>query len=449
MRRRLQSLAVAMVVFIAAAGSAIGSTERPISAPDLVRDRTGFEVRRVGTNAEATGDSLLLPSGELTEDQAVRTALWNNREISAAFQEIGVAQAEYRQAVLPRNPTVEAEIRFGGTGRNPGELAAMQDLTSILFASMRRRAAGESVRSASLRAANAALVLVAEARSAFYGYQSAEQSRRLLERAVQATQLQADVAQRQHEVGNITDLDLENEQALYEQAKVALARGQLQVAEAAERLKRVMGLGTRAASWSVAADLALPPANGVLIAALDSAAVAQRLDLAAADAEIRSIERSVSVARYEQWPELRAGVHVEQEPEGTRTVGPAVEIALPIFDRGQASVAKARAQLRAAQDRRSALAVTVRSEARLAGERLESARQLVEYYQTVVLPRRKRIAEQTRLQFNSMLVGLPQLVQANREELNAQREFIEALRDYWTARAELERAVGGPLPRTG
>ena len=449
MRQRLLSLAVPMAAFIATAAPTIGSTERPLSAPDLVRARTGFEVPKPGTNAQATGDSLLLPSGELTEDQAVRTALWNNREVSAAFQEIGVAQAEYRQAVLPKNPTVEAEIRFGGTGRNPGELAAMQDLTSILFTPMRRRAAEESVRSASLRAANAALLLVAEARSAFYGYQSAEQSRRLLERAVQATQLQADVAQRQHEVGNITDLDLENEQALYEQAKVALARGQFQVAEAAERLNRVMGLPMRATTWSVSADLAAPPVDGMPIAALDSAAVAQRLDLAAADAEIHAIERSISVARYGQWPELRAGVHVEQEPEGTRTVGPAVEIALPIFDRGQASVAKARAQLHAAQDRRSALAVTVRSEARLAGERLESARQLVEYYQTVVLPRRKRIAEQTRLQFNSMLVGLPQLVQANREELNAQREFIEALRDYWTARAELERAIGGLLPRTG
>ena len=449
MRRRLVSLAVPMAALIATAGAAIGSTERLISAPDLVRDRTGFEAPMVGTNVRAMGDTLLLPSGELSEDHAVRAALWNNREVSAAFQEIGVAQAEYRQAVLPKNPTVEAEIRFGGTGRNPGELAAMQDLTSILFASMRKRAARESVRSASLRAANAALLLVAEARSAFYAYQSAEQSRRLLERAVQATQLQADVAQRQHEVGNITDLDLENEQALYEQAKVALSRGQFQVAEAAERLNRVMGLGTRAATWSVSADLAPPPADGVPIAALDSVAVAQRLDLAAADAEIRAIERSVSVARYEQWPELRAGVHVEQEPEGTRTVGPAVEIAFPLFDRGQASVAKAHAQLRAAQDRRSALAVDVRSEARLAGERLESARQLVEYYQTVVLPRRKRIAEQTRLQFNSMLVGLPQLVQANREELNAQREFIEALRDYWTARAELERAVAGSLPRTG
>jgi outer membrane protein TolC len=29
--------------------------------------------------------------------------------------------------------------------------------------------------------------------------------------------------------------------------------------------------------------------------------------------------------------------------------------------------------------------------------------------------------------------------------VNAGREYVEALRDYWVARAELEKAVGGSL----
>ena len=33
-----------------------------------------------------------------------------------------------------------------------------------------------------------------------------------------------------------------------------------------------------------------------------------------------------------------------------------------------------------------------------------------------------------------------------RDEIAAGQEYIAALRDYWTARAELERALGGRLP---
>jgi cobalt-zinc-cadmium efflux system outer membrane protein len=38
-----------------------------------------------------------------------------------------------------------------------------------------------------------------------------------------------------------------------------------------------------------------------------------------------------------------------------------------------------------------------------------------------------------------------QLLQAKQEEVKAGADSIEALRDYWIARAELEKAVGGPL----
>ena len=44
-----------------------------------------------------------------------------------------------------------------------------------------------------------------------------------------------------------------------------------------------------------------------------------------------------------------------------------------------------------------------------------------------------------------MLVGVFQLLVAKRDEIDAGRGYIEALRDYWIARTDLERAVGGEL----
>ena len=44
-----------------------------------------------------------------------------------------------------------------------------------------------------------------------------------------------------------------------------------------------------------------------------------------------------------------------------------------------------------------------------------------------------------------MQVSLFDLLRAKQDEVNAGREYVEALRDYWVARAELEKAVGGSL----
>jgi outer membrane protein, heavy metal efflux system len=49
------------------------------------------------------------------------------------------------------------------------------------------------------------------------------------------------------------------------------------------------------------------------------------------------------------------------------------------------------------------------------------------------------------LQYNAMQKNSFDLAFAKEREQNAEQSSIEALRDYWIARVELERAVGGRL----
>ena len=146
------------------------------------------------------------------------------------------------------------------------------------------------------------------------------------------------------------------------------------------------------------------------------------------------------------FPDGVFGGEAEREPEGEWSAGPAIEFSTPIFDQGQAAVAKAVAELRERQRRYAALAVHIRSQVRRSATRMESARRRVEYFETVVLPLRQQIVERTQLQYNAMQVGVFQLLQAKRDEIEAGRAYVETLTDYWLARAELERGVGGDLP---
>jgi len=71
------------------------------------------------------------------------------------------------------------------------------------------------------------------------------------------------------------------------------------------------------------------------------------------------------------------------------------------------------------------------------------ARARVEYYRDVIIPRRQRIVELTKLEHNAMLVGVFQLLQAKQNEAQVRRDFIDAQLDYWAARNNLDRALNG------
>ena len=127
-------------------------------------------------------------------------------------------------------------------------------------------------------------------------------------------------------------------------------------------------------------------------------------------------------------------------------VGPSLQVELPLFDPGHADLAKLRAQLRQAQHLYQHAAIVARSQMREGRAALVAARRRVDYMRTAVLPRHEQIYEQTLREYNGMLVGAYELFSTRSEQVHAQQEYAEALRDYWIARAQLEYWVGGRLP---
>ena len=76
---------------------------------------------------------------------------------------------------------------------------------------------------------------------------------------------------------------------------------------------------------------------------------------------------------------------------------------------------------------------------------LLAARDAVEFSEKNLLPLRKKILGETLLQYNAMQKNSFDLLVAKERQQNAEQTRIEVLRDYWTARVGLERAVGGRL----
>ena len=407
----------------------------PGRAPSDDRDTRAFVESLLATN--------------LTADAAVQIALVNNPELYASLEELGLAHADVLEAGLLSNPSISATWGFpiGGGSGTKQEYSLAHNFLELLFLPLRRNIAQRNFASTKLSITHQVLELVAEVQTAVFEVQASEQLLSRLRLISEVNEAAADVAQRQYNAGNINDLEFANEQAVFAQTKAAIAEAQAELRAQREALNRLLGLWGRHTAWKVAGQLPDLPATEPPLRNLEAVAMRQRLDIAAARAQAQNIAVAYNLrSRTRLLPvNIDIGVDAEREPDGEWLVGPGLDLELPIFNRGQADLARLAAQFRQAQRQLQARAIHARSEVRLARDQLVTYRELAEYYRKILLPLRIQIVNQTLLQYNAMQLGPFHLLAAKERELEAERDYIQALKNYWSARASLERAVGGNL----
>ncbi|MCR4320130.1 MAG: TolC family protein [Candidatus Brocadiaceae bacterium] len=451
---------IAIFITLMCIGVLTGCASVPKEAgfPDvqnIIEQRIG---RRLHWNQGTSEDAAVVDTvrsmlqQELTIDEAVQIALLNNRSLQATYEELGIAQADLVQAGLLRNPLFGASFRFpdktvGGHRSTNTEFSVVQDFLDLLVRPLRKKVASTQFEQVKLRVGNAVLDLAAEVRSAYYALQADEQTLEMRRTVVQATEAAVDIATRQHDAGTLKTLDLANQQGFHDQAKLDMTRTDIQIVADRERLNRLMGIWGADTMWKLPERLPELPESEIPMEHLESIAVSQRLDLAAARQEMQVIAYALSLTRkYRYFYVFDVGVDTEHDvADDVNITGPNVTIELPIFDQRQAEIARLEAQLRQSQRRLSSLAIDIRSEVREVRNRLLAARNVVKYYHDVVLPLRKRIVDESQLYYNGMLIGVYELLLAKQNQINAGREYIDTLRDYWIAGSDLERAVGGRL----
>ena len=425
------------------------SAER--SAPgvdEIVRSRTGKQApwqkdEAARVEARRAVESLL--ARPLTAHSAARVALLNNRALQAQFEEIGISQAELIEAGLLKNPTLDGMIGFPN---RPSEIqgSLAEDLLDALFIPLRKRVAQNRLYQATLRAANEALKVIAETKAAWFEGQAAEL---LVERAKlsrDAAEASRELAQRQYEAGNISDLELATQTAAQDQMKLDLLNAEADLREKRQKLNRLMGTWGHESDWKLAGELPPLPSSDASAARLDSLAVAQRLDLAAQRAELLSYGEALGLTKRTRFlGGLELGITSGRDADGNIRTGPTLRLEIPIFNQGQGKVARGEAQFRQSADRLEALTAEVHSEVAERSDRVKAKRDLVRFYQETMLPERQHIVSLTLQNYNAMFTGAYHLLDAKQGEFEADRALIEARRDYWVARTELELAVGGSL----
>ncbi|MFO1221263.1 MAG: TolC family protein [Burkholderiaceae bacterium] len=404
---------------------------------ELLWARTDAERERI---EQRVAELLRAP---LAADDAVQLALLNNKGLQASYHALGIGEAELVQAGrlpnpgfsfarLTRGSEVELERSFHFNLARLIVLPTLQQVEAQRFAQTQAQVA------------TAVLALAADTRKAWVQAVAAEESVRYTRMVMEAAQASAELARRMAQVGNFNALQQAREQGFYAETVLNLGRAQQVQRSTRERLTRLLGL------WGAQTAFALPerlpdlPRQANEMPDIEQRAIAQRLDVQQARAATQETARSLGLAKTTRFINvLELGYQNNGSNELPTQRGWEVTLELPLFDWGDARVARAEHVYMQSLQRAAAIAIDARSEVREAYGAYRSAWDIARHQRDEIVPLRQRILEENVLRYNGMLIGVFDLLADARAQIASVHAAIDALRDFWLAQADLEMALVG------
>ncbi len=412
----------------------------------LTKERTNKEAKWIKTSTdnltvEKTVSQLL--TKPLTVDDALTIALLNNKGLQASYANLGIAEADLVQAGRISNPMFSFGRQSHG---NEAEYERKFTLPILDLVTMPLRVQIENRRfeQTQLRAAEKTLQIMHETRHAYFSAIAAQESVKYMEQVKIAAEAGAELAQRMKNVGNWNALQQAREQSFYVDATTQLARAKQTLFTERERLTRLLGLSGSNAVLMLPDRLPNLPKTPIEILDIERQAMQNRLDLIMAKRELSNLADSLGLSKATRFVNvLDIGYLHNTNEQGISKTGYEIEFQIPLFDWGNARIAKAEALYMQASNRTAELAINARSEVREAYNHYRIAFDLAKHYQDEIIPLKKKISDEQLLNYNGMLISVFELLADARSQMMSVNASIEALRDYWIAESAMQISING------
>ena len=296
------------------------------------------------------------------------------------------------------------------------------------------------------RVSHAVLNLAFEVQERYFNIVATEKKIVLMEDFVEACDAAQLISAGQLERGTINSLERDRRKNELLEAQLELSRMRLEDIHHRQHMNVLLGVSPLQSSWTVSGQLFSLPEDEISTSDLEAIALTQRLDLKDAYLELERLERMRGLTEWWTHTDGTVGISAERDPEGARNLGPTLAGSLPLFNYGQADRARLSAQYQQKLHLLEALSLQIAAEVRSAKEQLMIHRSLVETYQKQALPLQRQIVSMSQRFYNAMALGVYQLLDTKKQEIQLNIDLLMALKGYWIARVTLNKVVGGYLP---
>ena len=395
---------------------------------------------------QAAADRLL--AAPLGQPQAVQLALAGSPAVQAAIAQRWAEAATAAQSARLANPMFSFERMRGGP-----ELELTRTLSFGLFELLtlpaRAAQAERRIAASQVQLTASAVDQVTQVRQTWVRAVAAQQSLGYARQVQASAEVSAELARRMQAVGNWNRLTRARQQLFYADATTQLALAEQQAASARAALVRLLGLDA-----AQAARLQLPdrlpdlPKAPLAAQALNQTALDTRLDVRLARARYNQsahahglgrvtslIDVELDLKRKSVWPDANA------DRESGR--GWELGVRLPIFDFGDVQRDAMSAQTLAAANQLLAVRRTAGAQLQDSYATYRTAWDVAHHYQSEVIPLRQLMQEENLLRYNGMLIGVFELLQDAREQVQSVIAAIGAQQQFWQADAALQASLIG------
>ena len=383
----------------------------------------------------------------LSADAAVEIALINHPRVRAAFEALGMAQADYLKAVVPGFLSVhQMVLRPDHAGSASLKWGLGIDLTRLLTLPNSRKVAAGQRASQEARATAEVLGVAMAARLAWINLAAARQTADLMAQANDSAQASTAAAEALYAAGNIAKVERDREALFAAEAGIAHAQAQAALVPARETLVAALGLqGEQPALLMDLERLPAPPDSPISMGDIEARVIASSTDFAMASGTLQAARAGQEIGWFASlFPDLT--IEGERERDGGDwKQGSGLSWAAPLFDLGGGERLRRGATARRAQALAQALELELRAQARIALAQAEAARQIAITRRDIMLPLSADVFDGAVRDFNAMEIGILELLMERRARLEAGRAAIAAAADYWRAQAALDLLLaGGP-----
>jgi len=435
-------------LFILSGCSAISQKEAFNSVNQLTEEQGVKNLQWIKTSQEAKSvdESVrAFLSKPLTQEDALRIMLINNRALQQSYENIGIAQSELVEAGLMRNPLLGYSIGRGN-GVSTSTISVEIAFLDLLWIPLRRELGGLALEEAILTVGDSVLRSARDAKKNYIDARVSEEKMLLYGPILKSHEASLQLAARQYTAGNLSKRDMLRIQESYERARIESIKLSRQNATAREALNKTLGLYGEQTYYTLSTEPLKRIEPAVSESGLEKRAIANRLDMRSA---MKSVDYAAAQAGYSE--KTRFVDELELSLESEKTTGEkrfntfGIKLPIPVFDFGQARVSKAQAIYNQSVHRLYEQAVNIRSEVREGYAHLRYTYDIAHSYDEVIVQTNQQILEETQLMYNGMLDGIYELLEDQRRAVEAKMEALDALGEVQKAQADLEYTIGGKL----
>ena len=474
-RRRLTAFTVAAILTIASSSILHAQTSAPQNPQPTTRQPTPSGGSQAGATSASDAATTALQAAQpfsaqffdssgFTVESLVTIGFARRADLLAARQQLAIAEGRLLQAGLRPNPTLDAE--YGSPRFLAGE--AEQDFSvgvSQVFETGGKRRKRTEVARLALAQVRAEVrgierQFAADIRASFARTITIARQLDTLERLITANEELVRVTAARLKEGDVAPFDLSLVRLETDRLRAQIINSRAEIESELIGLRALVPL-EMTEPLRLAPLAQVPPRLDLSLTELTDLALRERADLQAAKLAEEAGAARVTLARSLTTPNVTASVRYSRSREffdlpaslgfdsirdsnNELTFGVSVE--LPVFNRNQGEIASAVGEREQVIRRREFLEAGIRRDTALAYRRYRAAAESLVLYSTQILPRAEENVRTIRAAYNLGEFSVFDIVNEQRRLIESETGYNEALGDYYSALAELERAMGTTLP---